>query len=71
MHCEQCGCSGKLGMGWVTFVRADFDETGNEPWTGEYCPPCAAAQFGYRSEAAENYVCVWDTPLPTETVDAV
>ncbi len=28
-----------------------------------YCPPCAAAEFGYRSDVAENYVCAWD-PLP-------
>ena len=48
LHCEQCGCSGELGMGWVTFVRADEDEGDETPWTGEYCPPCAAARFGYR-----------------------
>ena len=48
LHCEQCGCSGELGMGWVTFVRADADEGDDTPWTGEYCPPCAAARFGYR-----------------------
>jgi hypothetical protein len=71
LHCEHCGCSGKLGTGRVTFVRSDFDEIGDKPWFGEYCPPCAAALFGYRPEAAENYVCIWDTVLPSETVDGV
>ena len=47
--CEQCGCSGELGMGWVTVVRAEADETG-ERWIAEYCPPCAAATLGRRSE---------------------
>jgi hypothetical protein len=65
LHCEQCGCSGKLGMGWVTFVRADFDQTGDEPWLGELCPPCAAAEFGYRPDVAERYVCAWE-PLPAD-----
>jgi hypothetical protein len=46
--CEQCGCSGELGMGWVTVVRAD--ETG-EHWMAEYCPTCAAAVLGRGSEA--------------------
>ncbi len=56
--CEQCGCSGELGMGWVTVVRAEADEAGDE-WIGEYCPPCAAATLGRPSEAANGYVCVW------------
>lgn len=60
LHCGQCGCSGELGMGWVTFVRADADEGDDTPWTGEYCPPCAAARFGYRPDVAEKYVCVWE-----------
>jgi len=55
--CEQCGCSGELGMGWVTVVRTDVEE--GDAWTGEYCPPCAAATLGRRSEAASRYVCVW------------
>jgi hypothetical protein len=35
-----------------------------------YCPPCAAAEFGYRPDVAEKYVCAWD-PLPSETTDSV
>jgi hypothetical protein len=47
-------------MGWVSFVRADADEGDDTPWSGEYCPPCAAARFGYRPDVAEKYVCVWE-----------
>jgi hypothetical protein len=57
--CEQCGCSGKLGTGWVTVVRAEADETG-DGWIAEYCPPCAAAALGRQSVAARKYVCVWE-----------
>ena len=55
-------------MGWVTFVRADTDEGDDTPWIGGYCPPCAAARFGYRPDVAENYVCVWDT-IKAETAE--
>jgi hypothetical protein len=55
--CEQCGCSGELGMGWVTVVRAEADEAA-ERWIAEYCPHCAAATLGRRSEAAKTYACV-------------
>jgi hypothetical protein len=66
LHCGKCGCSGELGTGWVTFFRADLDESDGAPMTGEYCPPCAAAFVGYQSDVAENYVCVWD-PIKAET----
>jgi hypothetical protein len=62
LHCEQCGCSGDLGTGWVTVVHADLEEIGDKPWIGELCPPCAAAELGYRPDVAENYVCVWQHP---------
>ena len=68
LHCEQCGCSGELSMGWVTFVRADADEGDDTPWTGAYCPPCAAAQFGYPPDVAQDYVCVWG-PIEAETAE--
>ena len=57
--CEQCGCSGELGTGWVTVVRLEADETG-DGWVVEYCPPCAAATLGRGSEAARRYVCTWN-----------
>ena len=37
-HCEQCGCSGGLGVGWVSFVRSDPDDPGDRSWIGAYCP---------------------------------
>ena len=70
LHCEQCGCSGELGTGWVTFVRADADEDDHTPWTGKYCPACAAARFGYRRKRAKNFVGVWD-PRPSDTSDSL
>ena len=71
LYCEQCGCSGKLGTGWVTFVRAELDEIDeidDARLSGEYCPPCAAAFFGYQSDAAAEYVCAWE-PIPSETAE--
>ena len=71
MYCEQCGCSGKLGTGWVTFVRAELDEIDeidDARLSGEYCPPCAAAFFGYQSDVAADYVCAWE-PIPGETAE--
>ena len=68
LYCGKCGCSGELGTGWVTFLRADLDESGGAPLTGEYCPPCAATFVGYQSDVAENYVCVWD-PIEAETAE--
>jgi hypothetical protein len=62
---EQCGCSGELGTGWVTFVRADIDGNGDKPLFGEYCPPCAAARFGWQPSSAEDYVCVGE-PIDRE-----
>lgn len=69
LNCEQCGCSGELGMGWVSFVCSDVDEDDNG-WTGAYCPPCAAAEFGYRPDRAENYVCARE-PVERETTEGV
>lgn len=70
MVCEQCGCSGGLGMGWVSFVRAELFDSDDESWCGAYCPPCAAARFGFRTAAAETYICVWE-PLPERNVEAM
>jgi len=35
-------------MGWLSVVRADIVPTQGTGWMLEYCPPCAAAVFGYR-----------------------
>ena len=75
LYCVECGCcSGELGKGWVA-LRCDDpvpdpDEGDAEPAIALYCPPCAAAEFGYRPAVAERYVCAWE-PLTSETADNV
>ena len=70
LYCVECGCcSGELGKGWVAMRCADpSTDIDDEPEIAVYCPPCAAAEFGYRPEIAESYVCAWD-PLPAEAAD--
>ena len=73
LYCIECGCcSGELGKGWVAFRcdEPDPDEGDAEPGVAVYCPPCAAAEFGYRPDVAATYVCAWE-PLPSETTDSV
>jgi hypothetical protein len=55
LYCEQCGCSGELGMGWLSVVRAAVGETEDERLMVEYCPSCAGAVFGYRRRVASEY----------------
>jgi hypothetical protein len=63
LYCEECGCwSGELGKGWVAYPCRDPDGV-DEPQLVVYCPPCAAAEFGYRPASAADYVCEW-RPLP-------
>jgi hypothetical protein len=68
LYCEECGCcSGELGKGWAAFVCDDPDEL--EPASiVVYCPPCAAAEFGYRPDFAGKYVCAWE-PIGPERVE--
>jgi hypothetical protein len=44
--CERCGCSGELGMGWLSVVRIDVEDTDDASLLVEYCPPCAEVVFG-------------------------
>ena len=69
LYCVECGCCSELGIGWVA-MRCDDPEpdVGDEPELALYCPPCAAAEFGYRPDVAERYVCAWE-PLPSELAD--
>ena len=68
LYCVECGCcSGELGQGWVAFRCDDPDET-EPPALALYCPPCAAAEFGYRPDAAASYVCAWEA-LPSVPED--
>jgi hypothetical protein len=65
LYCEECGCrSGELGKGWVAYACHDPDGL-DEPLIVVYCPPCAAAEFEYRPDAAAEYVCEWDA-IPRE-----
>ena len=71
VYCVECGCcSGELAKGWVA-MRLDDPDTDvidEGPTIALYCPPCAAAEFGYRPDVAADYVCVWDwEPIPNET----
>lgn len=71
LYCIECGCcSGELGRGWVAFRcdDPDPDEGDEEPAVSVYCPPCAAAEFGYRPDVADTYVCAWE-PIGTEAGD--
>jgi hypothetical protein len=65
LYCIECGCcSGELGKGWVALLCDDPDpDVPHPPAVALYCPPCAAAEFGYRPDVAANYVCAWD-PIP-------
>ena len=55
LYCVECGCCSQLGTGWVA-TRCDDPD----PDIALYCPPCAAAEFGYRPDVAANYVCAWE-----------
>jgi hypothetical protein len=60
LYCVECGCCSELGRGWVA-TRCDDPD----PDIALYCPPCAAAEFGFRPDVAANYVCAWE-PRPLE-----
>jgi len=74
LYCVECGCcSGELGKGWVAFRCDDYpdpDEGEGGPAVAVYCPPCAAAEFGYRPDVAATYVCAWE-PLPEPAPDSL
>jgi hypothetical protein len=54
--CEQCGCSGELGMGWLSVVRIDTEVTQDARLMVEYCQPCADIVFGSRRHDGRRYV---------------
>jgi hypothetical protein len=69
LYCEDCGCcSGELGKGWAAWLCDDPDGV-DEPRIAVYCPPCAAAEFGYRPDVAASYVCAWD-PVSREAAES-
>jgi hypothetical protein len=63
LFCIECGCcSGELGKGWAAFRCKDPDTAKSDTSSAIaiYCPVCAAAEFGFRPEAAANYVRGWE-----------
>ena len=70
LECDFCGCyTPKPGKGWVAYLGgggepARIDESG----VVIYCPPCAAAFFGFRPDVAARYICIFDPP-PSESDD--
>jgi hypothetical protein len=54
LTCEECGCpSDDDARGWVAFLAED---DGLEPTSvATVCPVCAAEEFGYRPERADEY----------------
>jgi hypothetical protein len=36
----------------------------SQPGVLIYCPPCAAAVFGFRPDVAAEYICFWQLQLP-------
>jgi hypothetical protein len=64
LECDFCGCySPKPGRGWVAYL-GDERVTMDEPGVLIYCPPCAAAVFGFRPDVAAEYICFWQLQLP-------
>ena len=59
----ECCCAGEIGDGWTAWICNDPDET-DPPTIAVYCPPCAAAEFGYRPDIAEAYVRAWEPNTP-------
>ena len=62
LECDFCGCySPKPGKGWVALYR--YDPNGiDEPRIAIFCPPCAAAEYGFRPDVAVDYECIWEPP---------
>ena len=60
MVCDQCGCSGELGMGWFHVVRIDVEDTEDASLLVEYCPTCAEVVFGHRRGVGLGEAGRWD-----------
>jgi hypothetical protein len=60
----ECGCSSdEEARGWAAFSGEDTE--GIEPTSLLiFCPVCAAKEFGYRPERAEEYTCAWSPARP-------
>jgi len=62
LECDFCGCyTPKPGKGWAAYLEGEPSRI-DEPGVVIYCPPCAAAFFGFRPDVAARYVCIFDPP---------
>ena len=52
--------------GWVVYLEGEPTRLG-ESGVVIYCPPCAAASFGFRPDVAAGYICIFDPP-PSEAM---
>ena len=60
LDCDFCGCyAPEPAKGWTAVLR---NEGADRPWVAIFCPPCAAAEFGYRPNVAAEYVCTFEPP---------
>ncbi len=69
LECDFCGCySPQHEKDWVTYPGED-DPVLEAPGVLIFCPPCAAAVFGYRNfDAAVEHVCTWK-PVASDAHD--
>ena len=69
-ECDFCGCySPEHEKGWVAYPGED-DPAVVAPGVLIFCPPCAAAVFGYRRDAAVEHVCIWGPQPPARDDDS-
>ena len=65
LECDFCGCyAPKPRRGWVAHYRDDPKEI-DEPRIAIFCPPCAAAEYGFRPDVAATYECIFEPQTPT------
>jgi hypothetical protein len=65
-ECDFCGCySPKHEEGWVAYPGEDDAVM---PGVLLFCPPCAAAVFGYRPDPAVDHVGSWK-PVASDAYD--
>lgn len=55
LECDECGCASRgRAKGWAAFSGEDLERV--EPTSiAILCPSCAAVEFEYRPEQAEDY----------------
>lgn len=64
MRCEQCGCSGQFGVGWVALIQPNVETTPDDARGGVFCPRCAVQLFGPNRIDASASAAASDSPPP-------